>query len=254
MNEWWLSLSALQQVMFVIGSATLLFMVAQIIMMLVGLGGHDVSTEADLSGLDADGSVDADVTGLDTADFDAGADSADAADADAAAGGDGMDSHDGGEVCTHPEGMEHLHALGLKLLSLRCIIAFCCFGAWVTFIMDNYMPWYFAVALGVAAGFVAAVIMALIMNEMMKLQRDGTIRFKNCVGKEGEVYLVIPAARGGEGKVNVFVQETLAEFSAVTDDDEPIPTGEKVRVVKVSGNQLVVERTKENNRQSKTPI
>lgn len=227
MNEWWISLSVLQQVMFVIGATTLLFMIAQIVMMLIGLGGHDISTEADLSGL-GDGAVETDV---DVADVDVDAD---------------------GELCTHPEGMEHFHALGFRLLSLRCIIVFFCFGAWMTFIMDGFMQWYFALLLGGVVGFAAAVGMALILGEMMKLQSDGTIKFKNCVGKSGEVYLTIPAARGGNGKVNVCVQETYAEFEAVTDDDEPINTGETVKVVKAQGNLLVVERVKEKNRQSKT--
>ena len=63
MNEWWQALSALQQVMFVIGAATLLFMIAQIVMMLVGLGDNDLSTDADLSGVsDAGGDLDADVS------------------------------------------------------------------------------------------------------------------------------------------------------------------------------------------------
>lgn len=245
MNEWWLSLSVLQQVMFVIGAATLLFMAAQIIMMLVGLGGHELSDAPDLSafeGADAldGGDLNADivVANVDAgADIDAGADS---------------DCGDGSVVCTHPEGMEHLHALGLRMLSLRCIITFFCFGSWMTFIMDSYMPWYFAVLIGVAVGFVAAVGMALLMNEMMKLQRDGTIKHKNCEGKQGDVYLAVPARRSGEGKVNVLVQESYAEFTAVTDDDEIIPTGEKIKVVKAEGNILVVERLNDSNRQSKS--
>ena len=75
---------------------------------------------------------------------------------------------------------------------------------------------------------------------------------KNCVGCDGEVYLTVPAARNGIGKVNILVQETFAEYEAVTDDDEAIPTGEKVKVLKTDGSTLIVERTSEKNRQSKS--
>ena len=231
MNEWWNALSYLQQVMFVIGSATLLFMIVQIVMMLIGLGDHDVSTDTDLSGLgDTDVSVETDV-----ADFDADADA----------------SCDGGEVCTHSEGMEHFHAFGFRLLSLRCLITLFCFGAWTVFIFAEFLAWYYSCLIGLAVGFAAAVGMALIMGKLMQLQRDGTIKMKNCLGMEGEVYLTIPAKGEGKGKINVTVQERFAEFDAVTEDEDAINTGEKIKVLKVDGDTLTVERVRDRNRQAK---
>ncbi len=255
MNEWWQALSALQQVMFVIGAATLLFMIAQIIMMLIGLGDNDLSAEADLSGIAGGGDIDvgadldADVSGIDASVADG--------DFDVSSGGIGDVGGDVGNItghalephCPHPGGF---HALGMRLLSLRCIIAFFCFGSWVVFIMDALVSWYFALIIGVAAGFAAAVIMALIMNQIMKLQGDGTIKMKNCIGKEGEVYQIVPASRSGLGKVNIFIQERFKEFEAMTDDDAAIGAGETVRVVKVdSSSAVVVERVRDKNRQSR---
>lgn len=255
MNEWWLALSALQQVMFVIGAATLLFMVVQIVMMLIGLGDQDISVEPDVSGLsDVGADIDTDI-GTDI-DADVSADVGDAdADFDVSSGGMGDVGGDVGDisgapapVCPHPSGF---HALGMRLLSLRCIIAFFCFGSWTVFIMDALMPWYFALIVGAAVGFVAAVIMAVIMNQLMKLQGDGTVKMSNCVGKEGEVYQTVPPLRGGVGKVNIFVQERYKEFDAMTDDDEAVSVGENVRVVKTDGNTLIVERVGDRNRQSR---
>lgn len=254
MNEWWQALSALQQVMFVIGAATLLFMVAQIIMMLIGLGDNDISADADLSGLsdagdvDVGGDLDADVSGIDAdasgGDFDVSSGGMGDVGGDVGGAGHALEPH-----CPHPGGF---HALGMRLLSLRCIIAFFCFGSWVVFIMDALMPWYFALIVGVAAGFVAAVVMALIMNQIMKLQGDGTIKMKNCIGKEGEVYQIIPASRSGLGKVNILIQERLKEFEAMTDDDDSIGAGETVRVVKIdSASVVIVERVSDKNRQSR---
>ena len=247
MNEWWQALSALQQVMFVIGAATLLFMIAQIVMMLVGLGDNDLSTDADLSGVyDAGGDLDADVSGIDAGDgsFDVSSGGIGDVGGDVGGAGHAIEPH-----CPHPGGF---HALGMRLLSLRCIIAFFCFGSWVVFIMDALVDWYFALIIGVVAGFAAAVLMALIMNQIMKLQGDGTIKMKNCIGKEGEVYQIIPASREGIGKVNILIQERFKEFDAMTDDDDSIGAGETVRVVKVdSSSAVVVERVKDKNRQSR---
>ena len=236
MNEWWLSLSVLQQAMFVIGATTLLFMAAQIVMMLIGLGDQDVSMETDVSAFH-DGDVGS------GGDFDVGSGGL------GDVGGDVGDITGGANapVCPHPSG---LHTLGMRLLSLRCIIAFFCFGSWVVFTVDALMSWYFALMAGVAAGFGAAVIMAVIMNQLMKLQGDGSVKMTNCVGKEGEVYQIVPSSREGIGKVNIFVQERYKEFDAVTDDDS-ISVGEAVRVVKTDGSVLVVERVRDRNRPSR---
>ena len=48
MKEWWIALSGLQQALFIIGFATTLFMIIQIIMIVVGgLGGHEDAFETD---------------------------------------------------------------------------------------------------------------------------------------------------------------------------------------------------------------
>lgn len=48
MNAWWSGLTALQQTLFIIGFATTLFMIVQIIMIMVGgMGGHEDAFEPD---------------------------------------------------------------------------------------------------------------------------------------------------------------------------------------------------------------
>ena len=65
---------------------------------------------------------------------------------------------------------------------------------------------------------------------------------REAVGKEGEVYLTVPAKKQGMGKVNVLVGEALTEFDAVTDDREDIPTGETVVVREALASTLLVRR------------
>ena len=50
----------------------------------------------------------------------------------------------------------------------------------------------------------------------------------------------MPALRSGNGKVNVYVQERYVELEAVTDSEEPIKTGEKVKVVDTMDNGTLV--------------
>ena len=65
----------------------------------------------------------------------------------------------------------------------------------------------------------------------------------DCVGKVCNVYLRIPAARGGKGKVQMSINGTIIEWDAITDDKDIISTGSQVKVIEVTGGStLLVER------------
>ena len=72
------------------------------------------------------------------------------------------------------------------------------------------------------------------MRGIARLQSSGNLDIRNAIGKVGQVYLTIPADGKSAGKVNLTVQEQFKEFSAMTTANEPIKTGEYVRVVSVS--------------------
>lgn len=226
MEAWWNSLSILQQITFVIGCATTLFMIVQIVMMLIGLGGEsDFDGDGAPDDLEVEG-VDLDGDGIPD-DFD----------------GDGIpDDLDGDGI---PDSQE-LHGVGfsmfgLKIFSVKSILAFFSIGSWVTFTISfAKLYWLWALLVGVVAGMLAAVGMAAIMKGLYKLQDKGNIDLNNCVGLVGEVYLTVPPTRSGEGKVNVTVQERFSEFAAVTDSAAEIATGAKIKVVSVAGNGVIV--------------
>jgi hypothetical protein len=78
---------------------------------------------------------------------------------------------------------------------------------------------------------------------MSKLEKDGTFHIEDCVGSVVDVYLTIPAARTGVGKVQVSFQGSVQELIAVTDDEAPIHSGAKVRVLGLlDASSVVVER------------
>jgi membrane protein implicated in regulation of membrane protease activity len=73
---------------------------------------------------------------------------------------------------------------------------------------------------------------------MGKLQSEGTLDVWNALGKEGTVYLTIPPT--GKGIVQINVQDTLRELSAVSKDKTEIKTGERIVVVDIVGGSTLV--------------
>ena len=103
------------------------------------------------------------------------------------------------------------------------------------------------ILLSLLVGFVlgagAMFGVAKIIQASAKLAQNGNINAKNYLGELGTVYLVIPAAEKGRGKVNISLGERYVEFDAITEDADDIPSGTSVRVVDVrSESLLVVER------------
>lgn len=77
---------------------------------------------------------------------------------------------------------------------------------------------------------------------MMKLEKDGTIKMEDCVGKSCDVYLRIPASRSGKGKIQISINGTIQEFEAITDEEDMIATGSRVKITEHLGNGTFLVR------------
>lgn len=88
----------------------------------------------------------------------------------------------------------------------------------------------FAIAL--VAGGVMLYAVGSMLKVLYQMKADGTVRIGRTVGESGTVYLTIPAAKSGVGKVTVEVQERVMEFEAVTAGKE-LPSGAPVVIVNV---------------------
>ena len=226
-------LNTFQSVFFVISASSTIILIIQTILALVGLS-HNNDAETGESYISDGGTdVEADIggSGIDIADS-----AGEAADISA--------DHDfSGETNT-----EHAHdqidPTGLRLFTVRSIMAFLMMGSWVGFLLSRAGANEFVSLLGAAvSGIVALVFMAKLMQLILGLQEDGTTKIKNALGQTGQVYIRIPGGEKGKGKVNVTVQEKLCEFDAVTKQSETIKTGEMIYVTDVrEGNVLVVEK------------
>jgi membrane protein implicated in regulation of membrane protease activity len=158
--------------------------------------------------------------------------------ADADAGGmDGADGHDlGGHDLADSD-------LSFKALSLQGITAFfMMFGlvGWALVRQGN-VPAALSILGGTIAGLATVWIMKKIFQAAGALQSSGTLDLQNAIGQEGLVYLTIHP--GQIGKVQVVVQGRLSVLNAIAEDKtEEIKTGQRVWVVRVSADTLVVEK------------
>lgn len=99
-----------------------------------------------------------------------------------------------------------------------------------------------SVVLATMAGIAAMFSVYYMMRSLMKLNASGNENIANAIGAHATVYIPIPAARAGAGKVQLSMQNRIVEFAAVTDDDEPLRTGEAVEVIATNGTDTVEVR------------
>ncbi len=120
-------------------------------------------------------------------------------------------------------------------LSLRTAIAFLTFfgigGMAAT--KSGLGDWSSGVC-AVLAGSFAFWISGLVMAQLYGLRSEGNVNIANAVGIDARVYLAIPGAEEGEGKISVAVQGRTVEYRAVT-TGRTLRTGEYCRVKAVRG-------------------
>ena len=208
MIEWWNSLTLVSQIFYCIAVPSTLLLLIQTIMMLVGLGDDAASDIGDVDVSDADVS-------------------------------DGVFGDN--EITEIPDdfGLE-----GLRILTVKGIISFLVVFSWVGIVLESVGAQLFiTIPVSAVCGLATMLLLAFLMRAVMKLRSDGNIDTKNAIGTSGKVYLTIPPARSGEGKVQLLLQGSFVELGAVTDDETAIPTGSEIVVVGVSGQtDLVVRR------------
>ncbi len=209
--QWWESLGLFLQVLYCIAIPSTLILVIQTLGMLIGFGDDDGS-DADMDELD------------------------DLAEPDY----EGVFGEDSATELHDEYGLE-----GLRIFTVRGIIAFFVVFSWTAIAMHaTNVPIFVSMPVSVICGFLMMLALAYLLKLMLKLRNDGNIDNKNAIGTAGKVYLTIPAKRNGQGKVQLMIQGVYVERDAVTDDEEPIPTGSEIIVIGVSGLTDLVVRKK----------
>ncbi|MCI9415221.1 MAG: hypothetical protein HFJ79_08630 [Clostridiales bacterium] len=131
------------------------------------------------------------------------------------------------------------HEAGLRLITVRGIIAFLAVCGWVGVAMtDLGVGAGVTTLVALVAGLAALILVAVILRFSMRLQQSGNLDMQNAVGLTGEVYVSIP--EGGRGKVTLVIQERFMELDARC-PERALQDGERVKVVAVTeSNTLIV--------------
>lgn len=204
--EWWNSLGLASQIFACIAIPTTLLLFIQTVMMFIGFGEDSPSdADADLDVSDGDVSADGDLPEIDDV--------------------SGLD--------------------GLRVFTVRGIIAFFVVFGWVGVVLDNSgLPLGATIPIALASGVLMMIVLAYLTKGVLKLKSDGTADNKNALGVAGRVQLTVPPSRSGAGKVHIILQGTYSERDAVTDEDTPIPTGSEIVVIGLSGKTTLVVKRK----------
>lgn len=226
--NWWNELTQLQRIFAFFAIPATVIMLLQFILQLIGLA----------DGVDSDGP--------DTADADMDTDVQDGLPDDFSDGGsDGIFGDDTADDDLDIDDGQ----TGIRLFTLRSIVAFFAVGGWTGIVAVEWnLPDFVAVVLAIIAGSLALYFVAWVVYTFLRMQQSGNINYENAVGKEGEVYLSIPP--DGRGKVNVIVQERLCEIEAVSNCGRTIKTGEKIVVVDITDDGILVVEPREQTGKS----
>jgi len=129
-----------------------------------------------------------------------------------------------------------------NLISVRSIIAFFSMFGWAGVLLLNAgKAIWTAVVLSSVSGFVGMFVVAYLLYQLSKLDESGTTDLTDALFETGEVYLSIPPAKSGPGKVHLKLKGALKELDAITEGNG-LPTGASVRILEVlDNNTLLVE-------------
>lgn len=94
-------------------------------------------------------------------------------------------------------------------------------------------------AIAALVGLAAMYGMYWLMEGISKLTSSGNERIGAAVGKHARVYVPIPAEGKGLGKIHVTLQNRTVEYQAVSEEAEPLRTGETVQITGVKNSDTV---------------
>jgi len=204
MPEWWNGLSGLNQAFYLAAAFFSVFFLWQMIAALIGLAGGEGDLDADL---DADVDMDVD------ADFDA----------------DGLEAHSA-EAASDS-------LMGMKLLSVRAVLAFCTLFSWAGALYLPYTRLNTTLLYALGWGLAGWVLVVGLVALLRRLAETGTGRLATCVGTAGTVYMNIPA--GGQGQVRVRVSGAISMVKARAAGDTDFKAGTAVRVLRMLDHSTV---------------
>lgn len=160
-------------------------------------------------------------------------------------GADGIGDADfdgdlGGEL-GDASSIDDAHGAGFQIFTIRNFVTFLTIFGWsgITFIHNDASQPVTIIG-SFILGLIAMFMVSGIFYFFGRMVESGTMDLRYAIGGTGEVYLPIKAQRGSMGKVQVNVQGTLREMSALTDENEDLSTGTVVKVVEIINDNILL--------------
>ena len=208
--EWWNAMNMLQQSFAVVAIPATVMLFLQTIMLLFGIGGsHDSDANTDVA---------------ESGDF-----------------SDDFDIADDMDVDSGDHSYSENHDAGLRLFTVRGIVAFFSVGGWLGVVLgETSLHFSLVLLISVLGGLISLFTIALILKWSLKLQDEGNIDIKNALGKTAQVYVPIPADGKSFGKVTLVLQDRYVEYSAITKHSETLKTNSLVKITGVINQSTLV--------------
>ena len=133
---------------------------------------------------------------------------------------------------------------GASLYSFRNFVNFILGFGWSAILLQPSIPsWPVLILVSVIIGVALVAGVMYLFKWLASMQQSGNINLeKAAAGSEGTVYLTIPGARTGKGKVQITISGAVREYDAVYEGESALKTGTPIRVVDViDSNTLLVE-------------
>lgn len=133
---------------------------------------------------------------------------------------------------------------GSNLYTFRNFVNFCLGFGWSAILLQDSIPsTVLLILLSALIGIALVAAVMYLFKWLSSMQQSGNISVqRQAAGCEGKVYLTIPAARGGTGKVQITIAGSVREYDALTESGEALKTGTPIRVVDaLDANTVLVE-------------
>lgn len=130
-----------------------------------------------------------------------------------------------------------------QLFSFRNLINFLLGFSWggISFYKTITSP-LLLIVLSLLIGVAFVGVFFIIIQQIRKMAEDNTFKLSHTINKTAEVYLAIPEAKKGTGKVMISVGGSVHVLDAITENGR-IETGSIVKVTNIGTNNfLTVEK------------
>ncbi len=143
----------------------------------------------------------------------------------------------------HAEAADALEAAGAGggIFSIKPLTGFFLGFGWAGGLaLDGGASLGVALLIAFAAGTAVTAVIVALIRAIYSLKSDGTVRIERALGAVGTVYVTVPPRKAVGGQVVVTFSGRQETLSALSESEQPLASGDKVKVVAVVDSRTVL--------------